>query len=424
MSLARIDERNGEDIRASELLDRIGAGNGQVNPFDSAETKVAEKAFTKAMESVDPQKAKAFEGAFVAGTGYVPKTVMADLQAGAIERDPSKFSEAMTRADMLERAAPKAFQAGDGAGMVMKALEPWRRYVQEFGLSGEDAAKRVLAANDPAKKATREQLKPALDKALKDLTVDDAAEAFDPGYLINGPDTPLHPDQANALLADYKDLYEQAFYETNGDTTSAEALASAELKKSWGVSTVTGESRVMRNPPENFYPTVGGTHDYVRENALAVAKIHAAEAGREVENVTLVPDDATRQDIELGNPPRYRLFYQYTDKTGVTRFDEVQGGHWQMSRDEISTKLKAAEDTGMRDAFFDTRSEARFQPDGGRASSLEAFTNGPNATPDIPQGAKPPAPTAPKTTAGGRIAEKLQNIEPSLIDVLNNPTGN
>lgn len=422
LMLRRLGEKGTEEQSVAEFMGRVEAGQGHVNPFDDAERKVAEKAFTKAMESVAPDKAGAFERAFIAGTGYVPKAVMADLQAGAVAREPAAFAEAMQRADTMERVAPAAFAAAEGGGAVLKQLEPFRAYVSRYGLSPEEAAKRVLAATDPASKATREQLKPALDKVLKGVTVADVADLFDPGAWSYGPGEPVGPGQSNVMTAEYREFLEDAFYEANGDQTSAEAIAKAEMKKRWGVSEISGNSAVMRLPPESFYPAVSGSHVYLRDDALKAATdfVAVAHPGRQVENIALVPDGLTEQDIALGQPPRYRLFYQFTDADGLKRYDEVSSGRWGMDGAMLGEKVKVG--GSARQDFMDMRSEARFQPDGGRAASLDAFVNGPQATPDMPQGAVRPKPAP--TTPGGRIAETVPNVDPALVDMLNNSTGN
>src|SRR5690606_5687424 len=135
--------------------------------------------------------------------------------------------------------------------------------------------------------------------------------------------------QANGLLAEYREIAEQKFYETGGDAGAAKALALADLKMRWNVSTISGSPNLMRQPPELYYPPVDGAHTYLRDDAMKTAEEYVKEAfpERKVETVAILPSDFTRADIEMKRPPRYRLFYQYTED-GQKRFDEVVGGPW------------------------------------------------------------------------------------------------
>jgi hypothetical protein len=419
--IRRLGEKGQEAADVSGFISGLQSGAAKVNPFDESETKVAEKAFDHVMKTVAPETAAVAERAFVEASGYVPKSSMADLRAGAIDSSPKAFNEAMARADSLERIAPKAFAASGDGGEVLKSLATWRKYVSDFGLSQEEAAKRIVASRDPAKKVSREVLKPEAEKFLKEVTLAEAVNVFDVS-VIGGPSAPIGPDQANLLTAEYKELVENAFYENNGDRTAARAIAQEDLKKRWGVSEVSGSAHVMRLPPENRYPAPDGNYDYLREDMLTTAKewVKGAFPERTVDNVTLVPDAMTRADYEANKPPRYRLFYQFTGPEGVPMFDEVLGGHWNIPIETLSKKFKAAKQSSKTEGM-ERRGQAQFDEDGGRERSLEAFTNGPLATPDNPNPA--PKPQPPKTTAGSRIAEDLPNIDPGIVDMLGNGTG-
>ena len=107
---------------------------------------------------------------------------------------------------------------------------------------------------------------------------------------------------------------------------------------------------MVRLPPEQTYPAIGGSHEYLREDALETAKGYVAEAfpDRTVKNIFVMADEQTRADIAAGRPPRYRLFYTY-EQDGFELTDEVVGS-W-----GVDAKTQEKHRGSVRDDFFKAR---------------------------------------------------------------------
>jgi hypothetical protein len=347
-----------EEADVKELVAAIVVGDraaGAVNGFDVDERKKGDKAYEAILKASGPENAEVVTQAFVAGTGYVPKDVQSALRQGALASDPAVFASAMSRADALEVLAPISFGSFEGGSDVREKLGLFRHFVNDRQMSGEAAAERIIRMKDPAQKVNREILKPEADKFVKTLTVDQVTAEFDPGIFGAEPGAGVMPVQVNGLLAEYREIAEEKFYEAGGDTGAAKALALTELKTRWNVSNVSGKPNLMRLPPEIHYPAIDGGHEYLRTDALKTAESYVADTfpGRKVENVAIVSDKATRADIEMGRPPRYRLFYQYQEN-GQTRFDEVFEGLWGMDGKELKTLGSTAQENA-RNRFLQTR---------------------------------------------------------------------
>ena len=112
-------------------------------------------------------------------------------------------------------------------------------------------------------------------------------------------------------------IFRSAVYYYRGDADLAKKLALADMSKLYGVSEVSGSDTIMKFPPEKYYPSIAGSHDYIREVALADART----VDKDAMNVMLVPTKETADDIRTKQPPRYALYYQ--DKAGV--WNEVAG---------------------------------------------------------------------------------------------------
>ncbi|TIQ95484.1 transglycosylase SLT domain-containing protein [Mesorhizobium sp.] len=341
-----------EDGGVGALVSAILAGSpaASVNSFDSDQKSVANKAYDQMLKATPQEQQPLVTQGFVQATGYIPDTLQAQVRQGSASRDPATFAAAMSQADVLQTIAPVSFGAADGAADIGNKLATYRHFVNDRGMSGEDAAKNILAMDDPAQKVNREVLKPNLEKFTKGLKLSDVTDAFDPGVFTSEPGAGIMPIQQNALFAEYKEIAEEKFYETGGDVGAAKARALAELKTRWNVSNISGSPNLMRLPPELHYPPVDGKYDYLRADAMKTAETYVAglHNGRKVENIAIVPNATTRADIEMNRPPRYRLFYQYTED-GQTKFDEVFAGPWGLDVKTVQGEVnKGAEDAKKR----------------------------------------------------------------------------
>lgn len=342
------------------MIGAMAKGDVSVNSFDNDQTKVADNAYDKLIaRAEDADQRQAITSDFVGRTKYIPKTVQAAIRQGVASTDPATFANAMSAADAVERIAPISFGAFEGGSQARDKLAVFRHMVNDLGLGGEEAAKRILRMNDPTTKANREVLKPEVEKFAKDLKVSDVTAAFDPGLWASAPGAGLVPKHANALLAEYREIAEDKFYEYGGDARAAKAAALANLKSRWNISNVSGSPNLMRMPPELHYPPIGDSRDYLREDAMKTATDYAAKLGRKVENVAILATDKTRADIEAGGvkagrPPRYSLFYQYTSG-GQTQYDEVLGPPWAV---DTATLQKYSDKAGERSIAERARKDA------------------------------------------------------------------
>ncbi|MBA8910144.1 hypothetical protein [Aminobacter ciceronei] len=327
----RTAQKDSGDVNA--MIKAMASGDVSVNSFDNDQTKVADKTYDQLIaRAEDADQQQAITSDFIDRTKYIPKTVQAMVRQGVASTDPATFAKAMSAADAVERIAPISFGAFEGGAQARDKLAVFRHLVNDRGLSGEEAATRIIAMADPAVKAKREVLKPELQKFVKDLTVADVTAMYDPSIFTSEPGAGIIPDHPVGLLTEYREIAEEKFYEMGGDAGSAKAAALADLKTRWNVSNISGKPNLMRMPPELHYPAIGDTQDYLREDAMKTASDYAAKFGRKVENVAILASDKTRADIEAGGvkagrPPRYRLFYQYTEG-GQVQYDEVLGPPW------------------------------------------------------------------------------------------------
>lgn len=261
---------------ARTYLAGLGAGTApQLNPYNSDDQALADKSFDTLMKAVTPEQQPAATVQFVTESGMVPKTVVADVRMGLNSSDPAAVSSGLQQAAALVDAAPMAVGNVANGQDIRDAAATYTELVGNQGMSVDQAAQQVIAMRDPANKAKAETLKTIWDQAVKDkqFSVNDVLGAFDTNPLPGGPSAGVTPYQEAAITSDYLMAAERALKgPANGDVNVARSMAIAEMKRTYGVSTVSGQEVVTKYPPENFYPPINGSQDYIRDLALADAR--------------------------------------------------------------------------------------------------------------------------------------------------------
>ncbi|WP_322885223.1 hypothetical protein U8C32_02550 [Sinorhizobium medicae] len=316
-----------ENAGVRELIGAIASGGASVNPFDSEQTKVADKAFEKMLgAATTPEQQQTVMSGFVAASGYVPKKVQAELRRGAASTNPAEVAQSMQAASVLQKNAPISFNGFEGGDTVRKNLDLYRTYTDGMGLSPDEAGRKIIDLNDPEKVRQRDAILKSepVKKVLKDVSASDVAAIFDKGWFSAAPDVGGVPTQEAvkvgvnteaeaAIVADYRGILQETIAETGGDMDAAKELANQRFSRNYGVSELSplGSSVVIKYPPEKVYPAApDGTHDYIRDQAVEALKAE----GVNPETIYLQAYEGTAQDIKAGRPARYEVFYEQDGK--------------------------------------------------------------------------------------------------------------
>jgi hypothetical protein len=253
------------------------------------------------------------------------------LIANSRSGDPVRMNASFQAMKAIADASPMQFEGlfGKEAAASMSAWD-----VFAGTRPAPEAAKLVMALNDPSQAAGRKYKDEAADQALK--TVDGSAvlkmfaerSALNPVNWVRGvsPGAPVSTQDVpqgsiDGLRSDYAEAY-KTYFAIDGNPDAAKAHALESLQRSWGVSAVDG-GRLMRYPPEATYPTVDGGHDYIARQLDADVKAHAsdqltgtAEGDQRAAMAeyaaprALVSDAGTKADIAAGRPASYRVVAQ------------------------------------------------------------------------------------------------------------------
>lgn len=362
------------------MIGAMAKGDVSVNSFDNDQTKVADNAYDKLIGAAqDADEQRAITSDFVARTRYIPKRVQAELRNGAASTDAATMAQAMEASLSLSKTAPASFDAFEGSAAVRKKMDVYRAFTQDMGFTPEEAAKKLIKANDPAYAGPREALlksKTVADE-LKKVDAASIAATFDNSFLGIASNPSLGPNEmaAAAMVENFRSIYEEAIVDAGGDLVAAKKAATERFHRTYGVSGLStmGSKVVVKNPPEKRYPMgPGGTHDYIRNQLVA----HLKENGIEADEVFMNPNIDTDQDIRAGRPASYHVFYEKNGQLQMFNFPfypdpEKATDEALKASEAINKKNKAAiiEDTAAGKAAL---AATEGSPDWMQAQAVEA----------------------------------------------------
>jgi len=344
---------------AAQVNSFLAGGLTGLNPVDGDDRSTVNKVYEALEKRIganpDPQAMQSFNEAFIRQTRMIPSALAADLKLGQMTTDAATFSQSMNTAARYEAVAPDSFQSMEGGTEIRKDLAEYRSLTTDRGMSSEQAAQRIMERRKPEFKRNEELLRGGASKWLNE-SFDPATGADTVADMIDRWNTsvgaPKDPRIRAAMSADVRQMAEDAYLETAGDAEAAMARVQAQLddSKVWGASSVNdaGSSRAMKFPPESYYPRLAGGHDYLRLDAQKTVADYAKDTYGDkgtVGGFELKSMPYTADDIRLGRPPRYELWFTVTGEDGQVHYDSA--GSWGMTKEDVD-KARSEEQNRLR----------------------------------------------------------------------------
>lgn len=300
-----IVEQREQKTAALSLYNTMLSGGGQFNPYDDNAKKAVNAAFT-AQAQVQGANPLQVAMNIWQRTGVLPDAGATMLRGGLVSTDANQVAMAASVASNMLQRNPNAFAGVQGGNDIEQAAALYSHYVNDLGLTAQDAAQRVAQRNAPEVRRRVDVNKPALDAFRTKLRKNDVgnmlSNAFGGWFSIDPEFTA--PEQRNAAAQDYADFAVE-HYEQHGDEGAAQAYAMSQMQKLYGA--VNG--RIMKFPPTRAYPPVMGSHDYIFRQAQGDIK---GVTGRDIpaDRIYLMPiPTATAQAFRAGKPTPYSIHY-------------------------------------------------------------------------------------------------------------------
>lgn len=169
-------------------------------------------------------------------------------------------------------------------------------------------------------------------------------------------------------LRDYQTLYDANFAETGGDAKLAQKMTDAQVKKTWGVTSVNGKEEIMKYAPEAAYGiTSSGAGNWIQgqweEDKKQLASKVFGGLPEDAE-IVLVPDAVTPRDLSYGvmvkqtgsdDVPIYHPYYG--DNGQLVRFKPDQATS-PMYREIMEEKEQGIKDAAAERQRIERKAEA------------------------------------------------------------------
>lgn len=221
---------------------------------------------------------------------------LSHLNAMTVSQNWDQQRYAFDVLSQLRTASPDAFNKA----MTEEDLKRLSLFESRVGVTPDDELRKILQGPKSQEEIAIkdfyiEQAKEYLTKNFK--TVEDVAEKFN-GWFEG---VSQRPNAVAALDREYRQLFQDGYGKT-GSPKDADKYAMDLINAYWGVTDVGGQSILMKYPPAKAgYPTINGTHDWMREQLMEKFIVH------EGEQFELISDRTTEAEFGSGRPVSYRV---------------------------------------------------------------------------------------------------------------------
>lgn len=332
--VSQLQRNRREQLAIQETISNLADDSFAWNSYDSGQRGDVNDAYVAMIGDSDPMSPEGMAAAaqVTDRAGFMPKRMFDAVRGAVASQDPEAFAGAMEFVGQMMQLQPGAIAPHGGRAEVQSAFDDFKYYSGFMGAT--EAAARVIENNLPENRARQRNLSDLAKEAVKGLRPDDVINHMSEA----GLDVNLGTDeQQAAVMGDYEKLFNDHFTQT-GDVDLAKNRALSEMSRIYGPNTVTGDSRLMRFPPQNFYPNVRGQENWMTDQVSAdvtewVYGIDAEDTelgnspqGRlatvlgfgdapriESNRINLDSDEKTRADIAAGRSPTYSVTYEDDD---------------------------------------------------------------------------------------------------------------
>lgn len=320
--VSELKRQRKDQIEIQNTIANLADENTIWNPYDNKARSSVDKAFKSLLDGDEPLSApgQTAAGEIAVRTGFLPKTMFDALRAGITSQDPQTLASSMEFLNQVIQRQPGAIDMHDGRKAVRDTLSDYRFYSGFMG--SEEAAQRIIEQNDPEMVAKRKNLSDAAKQASKTLKPSDLVDHLE-GRNIDanlGNET-----QQSEMMAEYQRLFEDAFVKV-ADPDVARNRALEDMSRVYGPNAVTGDSRLMKYPPQNFYPSSFLNPDWMQEaitrdvNEFVFGEAAQAKwsplnqlRGTRIDPsaIRILSDERTREEVAARRAPSYTVMYEH-----------------------------------------------------------------------------------------------------------------
>lgn len=248
-----------EKVFSANRLQLSIQNNFPLDPNDKSNQDAADNYFTKNIESsfnIRDENSLNAVAEISSRTGIIPSQIKSKLVTGSTSRNPELVIPMAKMYGQIFDNNPSAIN-----GLSTDAMAYYGK-IYDLTRSGMDSEKAIDIAynltyeqNDRTKAIIAEQMRDKKYSKERDKAAQGNINSF---FALGGFSSPniTKPSVSNReYMRDYQTLYDANFASTGGDPDLAKKMTNAQVKKTWGVTSINGKDEVMRYAPEAVYGT-------------------------------------------------------------------------------------------------------------------------------------------------------------------------
>nr|ELR5228770.1 hypothetical protein [Providencia rettgeri] len=308
--------------------------NFPLDPNDKSNQDAADNYFTNNIESsfnIRDENSLNAVAEISSRTGIIPSQIKSKLVTGSTSRNPELVIPMAKMYGQIFDNNPSAIN-----GLSTDAMAYYGK-IYDLTRSGMDSEKAIDIAynltyeqNDRTKAIIAEQMRDKKYSKEREKAAQGNINSF---FALGGFSSPniTKPSVNNReYMRDYQTLYDANFASTGGDADLAKKMTDAQVKKTWGVTSINGKDEVMRYAPEAVYGTnENGAGNWIigqwREEQKQLRSKVFGGMPDDAEFV-LVPDAVTARDYS------YAIMLKQTGSDNIPVFTPFLGDNGMPSR--------------------------------------------------------------------------------------------
>lgn len=363
--------------------------NFPLDPTDKNNQEAADNYFEKNLQSgfsLRDENSLNAVAELSSRTGIIPSQVKTIFNTGATSKDPEVVLPIAKMYGQIFDNNPAAVTDMPSSTMAYytKVYELNRAGMPE-DKAVETAYRLTYEQDDRTKQMIAAQVRDKDYMKGRDKAAQANINSF---YTLGGfssPGTDKPGINNREYLRDYQTLYDANFAETGGDAKLAQKMTDAQVKKTWGVTSVNGKEEIMKYAPEAAYGiTSSGAGNWIKgqweEDKKQLASKVFGGLPEDAE-IVLVPDAVTPRDLSYGvmvkqtgsdDVPIYLPYYG--DNGQLVRFKPDQATS-PMYREIMEEKEQSVRDAAAERQRLESKAEADKASDERRDALREQYKN-------------------------------------------------
>ncbi|QXX83901.1 hypothetical protein J6836_05845 [Providencia sp. R33] len=323
-----------EKVFSANRLQLSIQNNFPLDPNDKSNQDAADNYFTNNIESsfnIRDENSLNAVAEISSRTGIIPSQIKSKLVTGSTSKNPELVIPMAKMYGQIFDNNPSAIN-----GLSTDAMAYYGK-IYDLTRSGMDSEKAIDIAynltyeqNDRTKAIIAEQMRDKKYSKEREKAAQGNINSF---FALGGFSSPnvTKPSVSNReYMRDYQTLYDANFASTGGDPDLAKKMTNAQVKKTWGVTSINGKDEVMRYAPEAVYGTnESGAGNWIigqwREEQKQLKSKVFGGMPDDAEFV-LVPDAVTARDYS------YAIMLKQTGSDKIPVFTPFLGDNGMPSR--------------------------------------------------------------------------------------------